>query len=118
MKSEIPDVEKFLYDLNRYLYRQQQRQRHVHELQEQHEDGDDSSELSHLMQHTGELGNTHQRRLSWPFWSTAAGRAVVEAPSEGGSASDAVDVNRPYEKRNSELINSLLGLPRVMKVVG
>ena len=107
MKNPVPDVEKFLYDLNRYLYRQQQREQGLDEQD------DSSAELSRLSRHDEAPMSKHRshRRLSWPLWLAAR----AEGPSESGQ--DAAD-SHPFEKRNSELINSLLGLPRVMKVVG
>lgn len=120
-KYDAPDMEKFLYDLNRYLYRQHLR--HAQQPDEQPEEAEDdaSSELSRLthrdadaMANGATTKHRYQRRLSWPFW---AAKAAARA-SEGGPASRADALSRPYEKRNSELINSLLGLPRVMKVVG
>lgn len=48
----------------------------------------------------------------WP-WSLANNER------DGAAAASAILKQRPmYTKRNSELINSLLGLPRFMKVVG
>jgi hypothetical protein len=46
----------------------------------------------------------------WP-WSLSHLERIEDDP-------DFKERQQPYAKRNSELINSLLGLPRFMKVVG
>lgn len=110
------EVEKFLEGLTRYLHRQRlAEQVHQQVSSEENYDPEDgaanrktSGEERFAGQETGSNFITLPRP-SGGKWSLA-----------NSEQRDGLNVKqRPtYGKRNSELINSLLGLPRFMKVVG
>lgn len=115
-KLSPAEVEKFLEGLTRYLHRQRLEQ--VNHQQSSEEEADEvasdrkTSSMSSAEERTLDLANnsiSHPRPVGgkWP-WSLA--NSERDEPN--------VKQRPPYGKRNSELINSLLGLPRIMKVVG
>ena len=127
----IQEMEKFLEGLTRYLHRQRLESEKVHQLSQEEQPGsyeadaiDRSGDMSAPIQEaerspssssSSELANdsvSHPRppmANKWP-WSLS-NLERTEDP-------DFKEHQQPYAKRNSELINSLLGLPRFMKVVG
>ena len=108
-------MEKFLEGLTRYLHRQQVN----HQFLSEDEPDDVAFDRKGLMssssaeERISEVANnsiSHSRPAGkWP-WSLAN--------SERDPLNIKMQQRPPYDKRNSELINSLLGLPRIMKVVG
>lgn len=112
------EVEKFLEGLTRYLHRQRMAEQvHQQVSSEENYDPDDGT-ANRKMSSGGEerfgqgSGNNY---ITLP--RPSGGKWSMMANSE---RRDGLNVKeRPtYGKRNSELINSLLGLPRFMKVVG
>ena len=120
----IQEMEKFLEGLTRYLHRQHLDLQKVHQQSQEEQPGsyeaiDRSGDMSAPVEaersSSSELANnslSHPRppmANKWP-WSLS-NLERIEDP-------DFKERQQPYAKRNSELINSLLGLPRFMKVVG
>lgn len=126
----IQEMEKFLEGLTRYLHRQHLDLPKVHQQSQEEQQpgsyeadaidrsGDMSAptEVERSSSSSSELANhslSHSRppmANKWP-WSLSHLERIEDDP-------DFKERQQPYAKRNSELINSLLGLPRFMKVVG
>nr|ADV41490.1 pigment dispersing hormone precursor [Daphnia magna] len=126
----IQEMEKFLEGLTRYLHRQRLEQQRMHQPQAKSlmsEEvtydpdaidrailGEMAAPLDAERSSSVELANnsmSHARpptNNKWP-WSLSNFERIEDQN---------VKQRQPYGKRNSELINSLLGLPRFMKVVG
>ncbi|KAI9560100.1 pigment dispersing hormone precursor [Daphnia sinensis] len=126
----VQEMEKFLEGLTRYLHRQRLEQQRMHQQKSPVSEegtydpdaidrailGEMAAPLDAERSPSSELANSsmsHARppiatNNKWP-WSLS-----------NFERNDDQDVKQrqPYGKRNSELINSLLGLPRFMKVVG
>ncbi|XP_046463607.1 uncharacterized protein LOC124209600 [Daphnia pulex] len=128
-QMSIQEMEKFFEGLTRYLHRQHLDLPKVHQQsQEEQQPGsyeadaiDRSGDTSapteaERSSSSSELANhslSHPRppmANKWP-WSLSHLERIEDDP-------DFKERQQPYAKRNSELINSLLGLPRFMKVVG
>ncbi len=127
----IQEMEKFLEGLTRYLHRQHLDLQKVHQQSQDEQPGsyetdaiDRSGDISAPTEaerssssSSSESANNnslfHPRppmANKWP-WSLSNLERIEDDPDFKGR-------QQPYAKRNSELINSLLGLPRFMKVVG
>ena len=132
-------MEKFLEGLTRYLHRQRLESLKVHQLSQEGEQQYGSYE-SDVIDRSGSSPNIESERSPSSSFSSSssselANNSVLSHPRQPMAnkwpwslshleerTEDADFKERqqqpPYAKRNSELINSLLGLPRFMKVVG
>lgn len=135
----IQEMEKFLEGLTRYLHRQRLESLKVQHQLSQEGEQQPGSYGADVIDRSGSSPNIESERSPSSFSSSSselANNSVLLSHPRQPMANkwpwslshleerteDADFKERqqqsPYAKRNSELINSLLGLPRFMKVVG
>ena len=127
MKMTSQEMEKFLEGLSRYLYRLRMEQQVNHQMMSPSQENDDPDDVAAMPATRNHIGSSllaeekspsepASNSVMYPRPSSAKWPWPMENTERDGSY---LKQQRPtYGKRNSELINSLLGLPRFMKVVG